>query len=352
MAIAVLSATSLVGVGWIAHDLSSPAATTTPVSAANSNNSTTAIPAQQPGVQTPVINVTGDEPAEAVAQALSPAVVQIENDEGLGSGVVYDQGGLVMTNAHVVGTSTTVTVRFSDGNQTDGTVVGSDPSSDIAVVKIESMDHVKVARLSAEPAKVGQMAIALGSPFGLSQSVTAGIVSAVDRPVTDQQTRGASSRSAIAINMIQTDAPINPGNSGGALANRNGEVIGVNTAIFSQTGENNGIGFAIPIQTAKNVADKIVKGESLDKGYLGVTAKTPTTGDAGAQLVTVEAGSPASKAGLKRGDIIQSIDGQAVKGSLELNAAIAAHAPNDVINLQILRGSESLTIEVTLGKKS
>ncbi len=349
VALVVLSATSLVGVGWIGRDLTTGSNTVSSiVGAPTSSTGASVQTTQNSNGVTPQIAVTGDEPAQAVAAALGPAVVKILTEDGLGSGVVYDAEGFVLTNAHVIGEAATVSVQFSDGDQVEASVVGRDPGSDIAVLKLDSTGRSAVARLAQDPPAVGSTAIAIGSPFGFDQTVTAGIVSAVDRPVEDQS---GGTRAAITINMIQTDAPINPGNSGGALANRNGEVIGINTAIFSQSGENNGIGFAIPIQTAKGVADKIVKGESLDKGYLGATLKSPTTGDAGAQIVTVAQGSPASKAGLKRNDVITAIDGQAIKSRGDLSARITARSPGDVVKLDVIRNSEQINVEVTLGKK-
>jgi putative serine protease PepD len=188
------------------------------------------------------------------------------------------------------------------------------------------------------------MAIAIGSPFGFDQSVTAGIISAVDRPLSGNNTD-------ISINMIQTDAPINPGNSGGALANRLGEVIGINTLIYSQTGENSGIGFAIPIQTAKTVADKIVRGEPLDHGWLGVSSSPTDDGTGGAQLSDISASSPAEQAGLQVGDIVFGVDDKVVKGPSSLSALVVGHSPGEKVTLKVRRGGKELTAEVTLGKR-
>jgi putative serine protease PepD len=288
--------------------------------------------------------VPGDsiEPASAVAIALKPAVVQLQTDEGLGSGVVYDASGLILTNAHVVGTAKTLEVQFDNGRTASGSVLGSDPEADIAVVKIDAQD-ITAARLEDGKVVVGQMAIAIGSPFGLSESVTAGIVSAVDRPV--------DGNADVTINMIQTDAPINPGNSGGALANRYGAVIGINTSIFSQTGDNSGIGFAIPIQTAKAVADKIVAGLPLDHGYLGVSSVAPDDGSSGAQIAAVTAGSPAEQSGIHEGDIVESVDGNPVRTPQELSARIVAKSPGETVALVIRRDGQSLTISATLGAR-
>jgi S1-C subfamily serine protease len=283
-----------------------------------------------------------EDPAAAVAKVLGSTVVQLETPEGLGSGVVYDPNGLILTNAHVVGTARDLDVHFDDGRTTNGQVLGSDPEADVAVVKVTEANIVP-ARLDDDKVVVGQMAIAIGSPFGLDQSVTAGIVSAVDRPVPGNND--------ITINMIQTDAPINPGNSGGALANRLGEVIGINTSIYSQSGENSGIGFAIPIQTAKTVADKIVNGEPLDHGWLGVSSSPPDDGNAGAQVSDVSVSSPAEQAGLQVGDVVVGVDDGPVKSPQDLSARVLGHSPGDKVKLKVRRGGREQTVEATLGKR-
>jgi putative serine protease PepD len=283
-----------------------------------------------------------EDPAAAVAQALGGSVVQLDTDEGLGSGVVYDEAGHVLTNAHVVGQARQLDVHFADGRTAPGQVLGLDTEADVAVVQIEG-DTPVPARLDDDRVVVGSMAIAIGSPFGLDQSVTAGIVSAVDRPVPGDNN--------ITINMIQTDAPINPGNSGGALANRLGEVIGINTSIYSQSGENSGIGFAIPIQTAKTVADKIVKGEPLDHGWLGVSSSPPDDGSGGAEISDVSAGSPAEKAGLAVGDVVIAVDDGQVRTPQDLSARVVGHSPGDKIKIKVRRDNQERVVEATLDKR-
>jgi putative serine protease PepD len=283
-----------------------------------------------------------EDPAAAVAKVLSPAVVQIDTDDGLGSGVMFDPSGLILTNAHVVGTSRDVDVHFYDGKVAHGSVLGADDEADVAVVKVDGANPV-AARLGGDQVTVGQTAIAIGSPFGLDQSVTLGIVSAVDRPVPGNNN--------IAINMIQTDAPINPGNSGGALANRAGEVIGINTSIFSQSGENSGIGFAIPIQTAKTVADKIVRGEPLDHGWLGVSSGPPDDGSAGAQITSVSSGSPAELVGITEGDVIVAVDDKPVRSYQDLSARVVAKSPGDKLKIRLRRDGKEEVVEPTLDKR-
>jgi S1-C subfamily serine protease len=299
--------------------------------------------ANQPS--TPLVEGNQDEPAAAVAEALGPSVVQIETGQGLGSGVVYDKRGLILTNAHVVQGATKLTVRLQDGSTLDGQVLGADTQADVAVVRVQADEPLPVARLAQDKPKVGQMAIAIGSPFGLQESVTAGIISAVSRPVGGES-------GGITIEMIQTDAPINPGNSGGALANRKGEVTGINSSIYSQSGENNGIGFAIPISTAKAIADKIVNGEPLDHAYLGVATRPPTDGQSGAVVANVTAGSPAAKAGLQSGDLVIAVDGDAVKDPQDLSARIVSHSPGDSVSLDVRhRDGSTTTVTVQLGTR-
>ncbi|MCU0270175.1 MAG: trypsin-like peptidase domain-containing protein [Acidimicrobiales bacterium] len=285
----------------------------------------------------------------AVAAALGPAVVQIEiaggmGGGGVGSGVVYDPAGLVLTAHHVVATADEVVVRTADDTELSGRVVGRLPERDLAIVAVDTPDELVAAQI-AEPGtvEVGEDAIALGSPFGFQASVTAGIVSGLEREL--------ETPAGTLTGLIQTDAPINPGNSGGALANRFGEVIGINTMIYSQNGENNGIGFAVPIATAKGVADKLVAGESVERAFLGVSSQAPQDGSAGAQIVSVESGSPAADAGLRRGDVIVALDGTEMQGSAALAAAIGARQPGDVVTLEVVRADESLEIEVELGTK-
>jgi putative serine protease PepD len=293
------------------------------------------------GETTPRVPAAGDQPVVAVASALSPAVVQIQTPDGLGSGIVYDATGLIVTNAHVVGTATSVQVTRANGQTLSGKVVGADPSSDVAVVRVDpGSSRLTAAKLArAEPA-VGSVAVAIGSPFGLSGTVTSGVVSAVDRPLENE--------ADVAVNMIQTDAAINPGNSGGALADINGEVIGVNAEILSQSGDNNGIGFAIPIRTAMAVAAKITAGHSLAKPVVGVAVRNDPSGAAGAYVATVNPGSPAAKAGLRTGDLILSIDGTTVATSGDFVNEVMVHSPGQRATLRVERDHVTLTVEVTL----
>ena len=295
--------------------------------------------------------LTGREadPAAAVAKVLSPAAVQLSTDADLGSGFIYDSSGLILTAAHVVSGHDTMQVSLNDGTQLTGTVVGSDKGTDIAVVRINAGRKLPVAPLAlgVQP-EVGQMAIALGSPYGLDQTVTAGIVSAVGRAVPTQD--GGE------VAMIQTDAPINPGNSGGMLANRFGQVIGVNDSIINGTGSavaeagNVGVGFAIPIDLAKSVADRLVAGKPIEYGFLGVRTSNADGNRAGGMIVEVDPGSPAADAGLQAKDVVIKVGDNPVAGGNDLAAAIRAHQPGERVLLTYVRDGKERTTFVTVGK--
>ena len=288
------------------------------------------------------VAVDVQEPVAAVADALLPSVVQLETESGLGSGVVYKQGGLILTAAHVVEGTEDVTVRLSDGRRVNGAVLGADPDTDIAVVDAEA-DDLEIATLATDvPIDVGQMAIAIGSPFGLDSSVTSGIVSAVGRTL---ETEGGR-----AVSTVQTDAPINPGNSGGALADRTGRVIGINDAIFSEGGDNAGIGFAIPIDTAVRVAGALEKGEDPVIGFLGVQLIDISGGQPGALVSDVTEGSGAQAAGLQADDLITRFNGQPIESPADLIAKVTATAPGTEVTIEIVRQGETEEVEVTIGE--
>lgn len=293
--------------------------------------------------EVPPLDGSSPQPAQAVAAVLAPAVVQIETTQGLGSGFIYDGSGLILTAHHVTDGASQVQVRLADGTRTTGTVVGSDPSTDVAVVQIDPVEGMAVATLATGvDVEVGQTAIAIGSPFGLDQTVTAGIVSAVGRSA---ETPGG------VIPAIQTDAPINSGNSGGALADANGRVIGINDSIATggagSTG-NLGIGFAIPIDIAKSVADRIVAGESTEAGFLGVEGTDATGSQAGAAIGAVTPGSPADDAGIAADDVVVAVDGVQVSSMIDLGAKIRTHQPGESVTITVLRGGQQLDLDVTL----
>jgi putative serine protease PepD len=297
------------------------------------------IPTAAPAAPLPA----GEEPVAAVARTLGPSVVQLEVANGLGSGVIYDKNGYILTAAHVTGGSQTVTVRLFDGSALRGRVVGSDQGNDIAVVKVDR-GGLRPANLALNSnLQVGQMAVAIGSPFGLQQTVTQGVVSAKDRSL---QTPDGS-----VLEVIQTDAPINPGNSGGALADRQGRVIGINDSIRSESGGNEGVGFAIPIDTAVTSAAHIVKGEPIRTGYLGVSLNTPSLGRAGALVGDVAPGAPAERAGLKVGDLIVKLGDRPIQSSDDLAAEVRLLAPGQNAVLQVIRDGKQQTVSVALGQR-
>lgn len=304
---------------------------------------TTTIPTNRDTGTIPVVPSDTEEPALFVASTLGPSIVQIETRVGLGSGVTYGDG-LIITNNHVIEGATSVRVELADGRLLEGEVIGTDPKTDLAVVSIGPGQGVPVAQLATgQKARVGQIAIAIGSPFDLQQSVTAGIVSAVDRPVP-----GADGRF---VAMIQTDAPINPGNSGGALADRLGRVIGINTSIQTDgvSSANVGVGFAIPIDTAVRIADLLVAGEPIQPGFLGVQGDEPDGGEAGVELTLITEGSAAEGAGLLVGDRVLSLNGAPVTGMPELAGLVLANQAGDTVVLEIIRDGEPIEVSVVLG---
>jgi putative serine protease PepD len=300
------------------------------------------IPTAAPVAAAPVPSASGQEPAAAVAKALLPTVVEISHGNGLGSGFVYDRNGYIMTAAHVVQGTNEVNVRLYDGTKLSGRVVGTDETNDVAVVKVDRTGLAAAPLGVDETVQVGQLAVAIGSPFGLNETVTAGIISSTDRILDDGR------------EVIQTDAPINPGNSGGLLANRQGRVIGINDAIRPAndgTDGNVGIGFAIPIDLAAKSATAIVQGKTVQTGYLGVTMAPATGGQDGALVQDITSGSPAERAGLRVGDLVVAIDGKAVVSYSELGARIRSHKPGDKVTLKVVRGGNETTVTATLAQR-
>lgn len=332
-----------IGIGWLvgSQPSSSPALTEAVAEATTTTTTTTALAEAGPPATAPVVPGSSDEPVADVAEALLPSIVQIETSAGLGSGVIYDSNGLILTAAHVVDGFRNVTVRLADGDKLPGEVLGTDANDDIAVVRVDRNGLPAAPLALGEKPRVGQLAIALGSPWGLDSTVTAGVVSAVDRPLRDSR--------GIVRNMIQTDAPINPGNSGGALADRYGRVIGINVSIFSVTGANSGVGFAVPIDRAYQVAQAIVEGGSVEPAFLGIRGTDNAIGEGGALITEVMPGSAAAAAGVQVGDLVTAIDGTPITGIAELAAQIRAHQPGDVVTLQVVRDGQTIDLEVELG---
>jgi putative serine protease PepD len=283
---------------------------------------------------------TGD--IAAIYAAARNSVVSIKTSDGSGTGFVVNANGTIITNAHVVGTESTVQVQFADDETVQGTVGGVDRSSDLAVVKVSTSRTLKPLELANSAAvKTGQLAVAIGSPFGLSQTTTAGIVSGTGRHI--QAPDGFQIDS-----VIQTDAPINPGNSGGPLLDATGRVIGVNSQIASQSGGSVGIGFAVPSNTVRDAIPRLEKGETIKRAYLGVS----TSADSGKVTVAaVTAGGPAASAGVQVGDAITSVGGKSVSTPDDVAAAIQDRHPGESVELEVSRGGSTQTLNVTLAER-
>jgi len=270
--------------------------------------------------------------------------------KSLGSGFIVDPQGYILTNNHVVKDASKIKVKLQDGRELNGTVVGTDPQTDLAVVKIDA-GNLPVLRLAnSEDVRVGEWVLAFGSPFGLEQTMTAGIISAKGRVV------GAGNYD----NFLQTDAAINPGNSGGPLVNLQGEVVGINTMILSDSGGSQGVGLAIPSSMAENVYHQLARSGKVTRGWLGVgiqeltpaLAKSFNMKDSKGVLIRqVESGSPAAKAGLRSGDIILEYNGKTTSDPRELSIAVAETKVGVPAKLRILRDGKELTLEAPVGER-
>jgi putative serine protease PepD len=324
--------------------------------------SATAVSAQEVVIKDPQAATSATAAAAKAAPSVVTLYVSSGSASGSGSGVVLSADGYVLTNNHVVSLDSTtgdatVQVRTADGTLYDATVVGTDPTSDLAVVKLADAGGLTPATFAdSDDVQVGDLAVAIGAPLGLSNTVTNGIVSATNRAVAT-----GSDQEQTVIDALQTDAAINPGNSGGALVDAAGEVIGINTAIATvatevpgqqSQGGNIGVGFAIPSNTATRIAQQIIDTGSATHALLGVSARTAAAdGSAvgsGAELVLVQAGSPAADAGLQVGDVVTAVGDRAVTSSTELTAAVRSSQPGDKVTLTVRRGSSDTTVEVTL----
>ena len=288
------------------------------------------------------VDDSGDEPVVAVAEALVDSVVLVSVPEAShGSGIVFDDGGRIVTNAHVVDDADEVVVSLPNGRQIVAEVVGFDVRRDVAVLQLTEPDSSLVPAVFAftEDIHVGQLAVALGSPFDLDRTVTAGIVSAVGRVIDSYGCQSGFGAECAGVSMIQTDAPINPGNSGGPLADREGRVIGMNTAIQSTglTAGNIGVGFAIPSDTVVLVARRLILGEPIGTAWLGIRGESTIDGRPGALIVEVVEGSPAELAGLLVGDRVFRSDGRIIRDMAALRADIQIRLPGSRVELEYER---------------
>ncbi len=264
----------------------------------------------------------------------------------LGSGVVVSDEGYIITNAHVIESADEIVVAFNDGRKATATVVGSDADSDLAVIKVQ-LDNLVPMAFRADPIRVGDVALAIGNPFGVGQTVTQGIISATGRAGI-----GVSSFE----DFIQTDAAINPGNSGGALVDANGALIGINTAIYSRSGGSMGIGFAIPTQIVQQVMTGLITTGKVSRGWMGIemarTMNDPTrVEDSAVTVAHVWENSPAAVAGVQVGDVISSIDGIQIKDANALIGIVARKAPGSQLSMEVLRNQTPMTLQVVLAER-
>lgn len=296
-----------------------------------------------------------DEAISQLAQKVMPSIVNIrvkvmqedyfgnqQEQEGVGSGVIYSSDGYIITNNHVAGNAMEMFVTLSDGTEYPAKLIGADANTDIAVIKIEVQNLKPAIFTSIENVKVGEIAIALGSPFGLQKSVTMGVISALGREIA------VSADTMPMVDLIQTDATINPGNSGGPLVNSEGQVIGINTMIYSTSGSSAGVGFSIPTDTATNIASQIIKYGKARLPVMGIEMGDNTTDIKGVFVKTVTSGYPAEKAGIKSGDIITELNGKKVETQYELFAQILRQNVGDNLSVKVYRQGSYLTFNVEL----
>ena len=286
----------------------------------------------------------------SIAAALQPTIVDITTNSGEGSGVVISADGNIVTNNHVVEGARSVRVTFNSGRSVPGTVVGTDPKTDLAVVKVDATDLTFATWGDSDAVQVGDTVLAIGSPLGLQGSVTAGIVSALHRTITVSGNQRQQDDSTTTIgDAIQTDAAINPGNSGGALVNTNGEVIGINTAIAtsSSASGNIGVGFAISANRAKAVTNALAAGQRVSHPYVGVRISNADSG--GAIIEGVVNGSPADQAGLRAGDVVIKVGDRTIRGAEDLIGAIQASTVGQTLPVTVMRDGSEKTFIVTVG---
>jgi putative serine protease PepD len=326
----------------------------------SSHTTTTTVAATTSTVQPAAVTTTVSSLTQLYKQA-APGVVDItvteaptgngfgfggqQTTQAEGTGFVYDAKGDIVTAAHVVDGSSAIKVRFQDGKTVTATLVGKDDSTDTAVIKV-NVDASELHPLtigSSASVQPGDAVVAIGSPFGLTESMTSGIVSAIDRTITAPNNYSISGA-------IQTDAPINHGNSGGPLLTTGGEVIGVNVQIDSNSNGSEGVGFSTPIDTVKSVADTLISGGKVQHAYLGIQV-SDAANSSGAKVNSVVSSSPADSAGLKAGDVITKIDGKQITNADDLTAAVNVYKPGDKATITLDRGGSTKSVSVTFGTR-
>jgi Do/DeqQ family serine protease len=306
-----------------------------------------------------VVSITASKPASRAARSRDPwqrffgprGPAGAHPQQGLGSGVIISSEGYLLTNNHVVVGASDIEVQLSDGRQARATLVGTDPETDVAVLKI-NLDKLPVIKLGdADGLQVGDVVLAIGNPFNVGQTVTSGIVSALGRTRLGINTYE---------NFIQTDAAINPGNSGGALVDAEGNLVGINTAIFSRNGGSLGIGFAIPVSTARQVMEALMRDGQVARGWIGVETRELTAEFAEAFRLPIQEGvlisrvladAPAGKAGIKPGDVLLRIGTQAVQSPAQLQAVVAALKPQSDTTVAVQRGAKQLEFALTIKQR-
>jgi S1-C subfamily serine protease len=309
----------------------------------------------------------------AVAEAVTPSVVRIDvvageapsggptgPQGGLGSGVIYRSDGYILTNFHVIDGAGGVEVRLASGELLEAEVIGTDELNDLAVLRVDRDDLPAInLRNGAEPLQVGETVVAIGSPFGLDASVTAGVISALDRELRLDEPQAGGGALTIP-SVIQTDAAINPGNSGGALVDARGRLVGINTAILTRSGASQGVGFAVSAEQAMSSADQLIDQGFVRHPLLGITGTDVTTEVAerfglattrGAVIDSVQEGTGAAESGLRPGDIITSVDGDPLATMSQLVAEVRRRAPGDIVELEVVRDGEELDVDVELSER-
>ena len=312
--------------------------------ALSSGNETTVVRQVTVGDTQPASSA-GSLTVQSIYQLANKGVVEITAGQGQGSGFVYDSDGHVITNEHVVAGTSSVSVKFWNGKTFTAQVVGTDASTDLAVLKVDAPASQLFPLSLGDSSKlvVGDQVVAIGSPFGLEGTVTSGIVSALHREMT--------SPNQFAIdNSIQTDAAINHGNSGGPLLNAQGKVVGVTAQIESNSGGNEGVGFAIPSNTVHSIASQLIASGKAEHAFLGVVLSNSTS-QTGATIGQVRADTPAARAALRAEDVVTAAAGTKIHSASELRAVINAHRPGDTISVTYARGGQSHTVRVKLAAR-
>ncbi|MGZ4664714.1 MAG: S1C family serine protease [Frankiaceae bacterium] len=318
------------------------------VSGCSSNGSSVAAASASPTVS--ATSTVGPQLIPDIVRKVQPSVVTIKTSGGVGSGVIYQSDGVVITNAHVVSQARNVQVQYADGRTDNGTVAATDTVTDLAVVRVDR-GNLPAASFNTDTPQVGSLTVVLGSPLGLTDSVTSGIVSGLNRNIPAGQDQQAL------VDLIQTDAPISPGNSGGAVVNAAGQVIGVTLAYIPPSAGAVALGFAIPSATVVDVVGQLLRGGKAQHAFLGIQPATLTPEIAsqlglsvqqGVLVYAVTAGTSAAQAGIRPGDVLTAMNGQPLTSTADLQAQLRQQSPGETVTLTVVRASQTLSIKVTL----